>query len=281
METKHKPVLTSKRIALLYLLADWRFFTTDEAAKQYRYTNPTARRQLNRDLEALELLKMIEGFRLEPELGQRSRKGWLLLTAGAREISLEGYGSQYRRKPTRERVLVWEMERELIRQVKGQAHRWSLITPGSYNNINKVPAQTEQSRLLIDAAGFAEYSRLKHYQQHDPHHPQLNRWIESYKAKLYESDVPKQENDFVASCRPREGELKAVVFILYDPRMTELFWKSRIKEYEILAKYIPVFGVFARETDANTYKEMLKAAGLRLTLLTRIGPLLQELEAKF
>ena len=223
---------------------------------------------------------MVEGYKIEPEEGQRSRKGWLLLRAGANEASCGDYNSHYRRKPSRERIVVWEMERTLVRQIKRNARNWKVIEPRIYNNLNVIPAYTEQSKILVDAAGFAEYTRLRHYQQNDPNHPSLDSWIQSYKVKLYSNDVPNQANDFVAYCRPREEELKATIFILYDPRMTELFWKARIKEYAKLTNYVPIFAVFTSERESNKYRELLKAAGLRLALLDRICPLLQELEAK-
>jgi hypothetical protein len=226
-------------LTILKLLGEFRFLTTGQLQRRVL---PQRRVQRFREyLARLRDLGMVTAFPYEPERGKSSELCWLLLKAGAAEISLR-YNTHFRRRPTRERIRFREVELQLEEQVSEAG--WKLVKPQSYNRVKPLPERTEQ------------FFRLAHA---------LEPQGKGFAADLC---VPINANDYVAYTH--DGK-QAVVLILCPPRATEKFWFSRVQRYRQLARRLKVVAVFEEPTQLKGCRSFLEKEGLLVTVVGLVG----------
>lgn len=270
---------TLDRLEILKLLAGYKCLTTRQV-----WHCLGARKSLRRvksDLARLEQSGAVLSFEVEPERGTASPRAWLLLKPGADLINLERYGTHYRRRRPREWLHYLDLQLALEQSVKNaECTSWSLIPPQTYNHSQPLPDRTPQFYRLAQAVTGL------HYQQ-------TGRWPADLENGPHTLSIPLKANDYVASCccpgeltvhRDKdEAVIKhaasglAVVLILSPVRATGRFWESRCQKYQNLVRQLYVFGVFENSTHAGPHKELIKSAGLKVTLLSRVSTLLDSI----
>ncbi len=281
---------TPDRVEILKLLAEYHCLTARQlhGLLQTRGSVKTLRR-VQSDLQTLKQARLIGSFRVSPELGRRSELGWLLLESGARWTGLDlRYGNHFRRQPGPEQLAYTTWKLELEKAVASAAGDWQLEKPQTYNRVRPLPARTPQHSRLAEALTWREFYTS-------------GRWPPDGATGSHILGVPLKANDFVAFTPPREVPAalanraaapyaparfekagnayseQAVVLILCPPKAGEKFWLARIRQYQLIAGQLLVAGVFESAEKALNHKALLGKGGLRVTTLSRVRTILEDL----
>jgi hypothetical protein len=247
--------ITSNRLTILKLLAEYRFLTTNQLWQLVGHKRVQRTRE---DLDWLKKQELILGFRYEPERGTASELCWLLLLNGARQLKAQtglelNYGNHFRRQPDRERIYFREVELAFEKQVR--TANWKLIRPITYSRYKPLPVKTEQYHILVHILTLEEQKRVAIGTIINPN-------------GRHTLCVPLRTNDYVAYT---EDKTRAVIFILQPPRATQKFWETRITDYKLLAKELKVIGVFEKEPEAIAHKTLLEKEKFLITTVDRVG----------
>lgn len=298
--------ITEEQAAILCLLAEYRALTTGQiwqAAQPNRH-----RRQTLRNLDRLRACKFVDSMPLQEERGAASEHVWRLLKAGAEAVGAR-HGNHFYRKPAPDQVVERGVELELERQVLGtsietksiqqsatggldtdtdteaqvvEATHWELIKPVHYGRQHPLPHTTPQEAFLIEAVLYSMRREIETSLERGFPMTQMQSLIDKYNARQVGSIVPRRANDYVAYV-PGRPELTAVL-IAHPPRSGKQFWtrspsRNRLQErkagrlatYKQLANRVPVAAVFSDRETAQEYKDVIRAAGLRVFLPHGIG----------
>jgi Replication-relaxation len=231
--------LTSSQKEILKLLVEYRFLTTSQIHRKLRspYQFSTTWRWLSK----LQELSLVTSFVCEPEKGAISQIGWLLTSKGANAIGFFRYNSHYKRIPKPELLVERETEISLEEQIM-EVEGWNFIRPKTFSPSASLENKTLQYQLLTQAITWDEYLRTGKLPQN----------LHNFHSLV----VPLRANQYVAYYKLRSNELHclAVIFIVCPARAAEVFWNNRIKQYNAIAKRLPVVVVFPL-----TEKEVLRS----------------------
>lgn len=299
--------ITEEQVAILCLLAEYRALTTGQIWQAVQANGH--RRQTLRDLDRLRTCKLVDSMPLQAEKGAASEHVWRLLKAGATAIGAR-HGNHFYRKPAPDQIVERGVELELERQVRGtsiertsiqqsatsgsdtdteaqvvevvQATHWELIKPVHYGRQQPLPHTTPQEALLIEAVLYSMRQEIEASLERGFPMTQLQNLSDKYNSGQVGSIVPRQANDYIAYV-PGRPEWTAVL-IVHPPRSGKQFWtrsasRNRLQErksgrlatYKQLAKRVPVAAVFSDRETAQEYKDVIRAAGLRVFLPHGVG----------
>lgn len=243
----------NRTLTILRLLVEHRFLTTHQF---YSLLGQKWPQQTRRDLARARKQRFIKSFAYQPEQGHHSELCWQLTPGGVRFLEEAdgvhlGYNAHFWRKPGLERIRQRNSELELEQQVK--AAGWRIIRPRTYNQHKALPNYTRQYKAIAAALTIIE-QRRKAGVVVDPNGP-------------HTLCIPLKTNEYVAQSQDRS---QAVMLILCPPRVGESFWAERLKKYGLLAREIPVVGVFSESTSARLYQPILEEGKLVVTTLDRV-----------
>lgn len=295
---------TPDRLAIVNFLAEHRALTTSQLCRLLE-TKGFAKtlRRVQSDLQRLNQAGLVQSFPVSPEIGPRSEMGWILLKPGADWVGIEQhYGNHFRRLPSLEQLAYTGLKLELERIV-ATTGGWQIEKPQNYNRIQPLPPRTPQYYRLAQALTWQEFHNTGYWPVGDikgPHTLGLafkaNDYV-AYSIPRVVPTVPAAVSKVALPITTREsadlrktelfqsvnrGNTKgysehAVVFILCPPKGSQSFWQARFRQYQQTAGRILVIGVFETEDRALTYKTLLSKGGLRVTTLSRIKTVLEDI----
>jgi hypothetical protein len=239
--------LLPRRRQILELLAEYRYLTTG----QLRAVLEDKRdgRRLWDDLDFLRSQKLIRGFDYNRAAGGYSEYLWQLALRGAKELGLADLPSSFYSKP--KLLQIRQLDLTLAFEKAIRQSNWEMIKPVAYTNTRPLPDATPQAVRLLQALATC-----------------TGRTV----SELLE--VPLGANDYVVW-----RDALTAVFILARRDDGKRLWRKRIKRYRLLARYVPVFAVFAdgEEGLARRYKPELNRQGIKVTLCGRLATVLTAL----
>ncbi len=295
---------TPDRLAILNLLVEYRSLTTRQVSSLLQTKNfSKTLRRVQSDLQMLKRAGLVQSFPVSPEIGPRSELGWILLKPGSDWAGVDHhYGNHYRRKPSIEQLAYTSLKLELERGV-GASVGWRLEKPQTYNRVQPLPPRTPQYYRLAEALTWREFRTTGRWPVGDikgPHTLGVAFKANDYVAYSIPREVPTVPSIISKAALPaatREtGNAKeasalqpankentkaysehAVVLILCPPKGSQSFWQARFRQYQIIAGQLLVVGVFETEEKALSHKALLSKGGLRVTTLSRIRTVLEDI----
>jgi hypothetical protein len=218
---------------ILKLLVDYKFLTT--AQIHTKLNSPHSYLTTWRWLDKLREMELTKSFPCQPNKGNNSEFGWLLTNKGANAIGFLKYNSHYNRVPTPEQLFTREMEIELETQI-ALVRNWQLIRPKNFSPSANIADKTEQYYVLSKAVAWNEYLRTGILAENP--------------NSFHSLPVPLRANNHVAHYTlPTKPQLcLAITFIICPLLSGQVFWKRRVKEYEALAKRLPIVALFRPES---------------------------------
>ena len=278
--------LTFSRTEILNYLIKYRFGTTTQIWKELQRSK--LRHHTLGDLDKLRQAGLVTSFKLFSERDGNNELCWLITKLGVKKMGA-AYTSHYADKPSQERIFLRDMELKLARTIKLAG--WQFISPVTYSPSKPMPKQTSQYHKLAKAIETIEAARVRAALVSGQINQSSQTYI-NYKEQQHLWSVPGQLNDYVAYIDEIPGAV--IVLMLCPPNTGKKAWETRLEKYSKVAKYLPVYGVFADEETKVIGQQILNqvakdeknkrllsgyGANLKTTTLDVIYDLLDEIAA--
>jgi hypothetical protein len=260
--TQHR-LINSNQKQILTLLVKHKFLTTVQIHNKLEsaYSKLTTWRWLKN----LRELRMVSSFATQPHKGNNSEFGWLLTAKGARSIGFAKYNSHYQRPPNQQQLHAKEVELAIEKQVYQAG--WELLYPQTVSPTTRLSNNSEQYEVISQAVRWDEYLRIG--------------TISNQKSDFATLTVPLKANTHVAYYQEAVSIklCKAVILIICPVRAGHMFWEARIRQYEALAKKIPVLVVLAdyQEEQKMRYEQFLSKHYFRIIFVSHLLEILETL----